>query len=58
MLDGGIIRPSQSLWGFAVVITKKMDGDHRLFVDFRPLNRLMKAEKRPIQNIEELIGEI
>lgn len=57
MLEKGIIGPSQSSWGFAVVIEKKKDGEHHFCVEFRPLNRRVKADKWPIQDME-LIDEM
>lgn len=38
MLSLGVIRQSPSAWSSHVVIVEKMNGDIRLFVDYRKLN--------------------
>lgn len=39
------------------MIAKEKDGGPRFRVDFRPLNKRMRADRWPIPNIEELIDE-
>lgn len=54
MLNDGVVRPSLSPCGFAVVITTKKYGKLRFCVECRPLNKRMKADKWPLHNHEEL----
>ena len=42
MLDGGVIRPSQSPWCNAVVLVRKKDGGLRFCIDFHRLNSRTK----------------
>ena len=58
MLKAGIITPSSSAWSFSVVIASKKDGKPRFCVDYRTLNRVMKADSWPLPKIEELFDEL
>nr|XP_009779181.1 PREDICTED: uncharacterized protein LOC104228414 [Nicotiana sylvestris] len=48
MLDTGIIVPSKSLYGSPVLFQKKHDGNLRLCVDYRALNKIIVKNKYPI----------
>ena len=60
MLDGGVIRPSQSPWCNAIVLVWKKDGTLRFCIDFRRLNARTKKDSYPIlrgpETMESLVG--
>lgn len=56
LLDAGIIRESSSEFASPVILVRKKDGDHRLCVDYRSLNKQMIKEVYPIPNIEEQLN--
>ena len=49
-----IITPSAAAWSFTVVIATTKDAKHRFCVDYRALNRVMKADKWPLPKTEEI----
>ena len=58
MLKAGIITASSSAWSFPVVIASKKEGKPRFCVDYRALNRVMKADRWPLPKIEELFDDL
>ena len=52
-----IITPSAAAWSFPVVIATKKDGKLRFCVDYRALNRVMKADKWPLSKMEEVFDD-
>ena len=54
MLEAGIITPSLLAWSFPVLIASEKDGNPRFFVDYRTLNRNMKADRLGLPKIEEI----
>ena len=60
MLDGGVIRPSQSPWCNAVVLVRKKDGTLRFCIDFRCLNAQTKKDSHLLphgpETMESLVG--
>ena len=53
MLDGGVIRPSQSPWCNAVVLVRKKDGGLRFCIDFHRLNSRTKKDAYPLPRMQE-----
>ena len=53
MLDGGMIRPSQSPWCNAVVLVRKKDGGLRFCIDFRRQNSRTKKDAYPLPRMQE-----
>ena len=58
MLKAGIISPSVSAWSFPIVIVAKKDGKSRFCVEYRALTRNMKADRGPLQKIEEIFDDL
>ena len=58
LLDAGIIVPASSAWSFPIVIASKKDGSLRFCVDYRSLNRVMKADRWPLPRIEEIFDDL
>ena len=53
MLDGGVIRPSQSPWCNTVVLVRKKDGGLRFCIDFCRLNSQTKKDAYPLPRMQE-----
>ncbi|GFW69071.1 hypothetical protein TNCV_2919691 [Trichonephila clavipes] len=53
-LNANIIKPSCSDYAAPIVLCKKKNGEHRLCVDYRNLNRKMIKDKFPLPLIEVL----
>ena len=53
MLDGGTIRPSQSLWCNAVVLVRKKDGSLWFCINFCRLNAQTKKDAYPLPHMQE-----
>ena len=58
MHKAGIISPSAAAWSFPVVIATKKDGKLRFCVDYRALNRVMKADNWPLPKMEEMFDDL
>ena len=56
MLDAEVIRRSNSLWSFTVVIVDKKDGTKRFYVDFRKLNQVTKKNSYPLPLIDDILA--
>ncbi|GFX05736.1 retrovirus-related Pol polyprotein from transposon 412 [Trichonephila clavipes] len=57
-LNDNIIKPSCSDYAAPIVLCKKKNGEHRLSVDYRNLNRKMIKDKFPLQLIEEVLDKL
>ena len=58
LLAKGLIRPSFSEWGAAVVFVPKSDGTLRLCVDYRDLNKQTMKNKYPLPRIDDLLDRL
>ena len=58
LLKKGLIRPSRSNWGAAVVFVAKSDGSLRLCVDYRDLNKQTLKNKYPLPRIDDLFDQL
>lgn len=57
-LSAGIVTPASSAWSFPIVIATKKDGKPRFCVDYRALNREMRADRFPPTMIQEIFDEL
>ena len=58
MLDGGIIRHSQSPWSSPIVVVRKKDQSIRLCIDFRLVNDLSIKDNFPLPRIEDCLDAL
>jgi len=58
LLDRGFIRPSSSPYGSPVLFVKKKEGDLRLCVDYRALNKQTVKNTYPLPRIDELLDRL
>ena len=56
--DAGFIRKSTSEWTSALRIVHKPDGEIRLTVDYKPLNKIIKSDNYPIPNIAAIYKKL
>lgn len=54
----GLIRPSRSSWGSAVVFVTKSDGSLRFCVDYRELNKVTVRNKYLLPRIDDLFDQL
>ena len=58
LLHRGFIRPSTSLWGTLVLISKHNDKTLRLCIDYRQLNMVMIKNRYPLLRIDDLFDQL
>ena len=58
MLEGGVIRLSQSRWSSPVLLAKKKSGDWRFCIDFLKINAVNKRDVYPLPRINDLLDII
>jgi hypothetical protein len=54
ILKKGYIFPNVSPWGSVVLFVKKKDGNLRLCIDFRQLNKVTVKNKYPLPRIDDI----
>lgn len=57
-LQDGIIQPSNSEYASPIVLVKKKDGNTRVCVDYRELNKKIERPQFPLPIIEDQINEL
>ncbi|GFX38313.1 retrovirus-related Pol polyprotein from transposon 17.6 [Trichonephila clavipes] len=57
-LNTNIIKPTCSDYAAPIVLCKKKNGEHRVCVDYRNLNRKMIKDKFPLPLIEEVLDKL
>lgn len=55
MMWEGIIWPSSSPRAAAIVMVKKKDGNHRVYVDYRQLNNSTIEDTQPLPCIDDML---
>ena len=58
LLDHGIIRHSTSPWSSPIMAVPKKNGDVRLCVDFRALNKVTAPDNYPLPRIDDLLATV
>jgi hypothetical protein len=58
MLNKGYIHPSVSPWGSPVLFVKKKDGNMKLCIDLKQLNKVIVKNKYPFPRIDDLFDQI
>ena len=55
LVKDGIIRPSCSEYASPIVLVKKKNGEIRMCVDFREINKITKRDNFPLPLIEDCV---
>lgn len=58
LLNEGVIRPSRSLYSSPIVLVRKKNGDMRLCVDYRELNKITVKVNFPAPLIDDQIDKL
>src|ERR1044072_2038859 len=58
MLDQGLIEKAKGSWAFPVVLVRKKNGKLRFYVDYRPLNKVMKRDEYPLPRIDDMLDSL
>ncbi|CAF0952553.1 unnamed protein product [Brachionus calyciflorus] len=53
-VKAGIIRPSKSPWCFPIRVVEKPNGEIRITVDYKELNKVIKDDNQPLPSINDL----
>lgn len=54
----GIVQESRSEWGTSTILVTKKDGDWRLCVNYRALNKITRNEPYPMPLVEDLVNDV
>jgi hypothetical protein len=58
IMKKGYIRPSVSSWGALICFVKKKDGNLKLCMDFKQLNKVIVNNKYPLSRIDDLFDQM
>lgn len=58
LLYQGCIRPSHSPYAFPIVVVPKKNGERRMCVDFRPLNKITIRDNYPLPLIDDCLERL
>lgn len=58
LLEQGVIRPSESEYASPIVLTRKKNGDIRMCVDYRALNKVIARDNYPLPLIEDQLDRL
>lgn len=58
LLDRGIIRPNKSEYSSPIVLTRKKNGETRMCVDYRALNKVIARDNYPLPLIEDQLDTL
>lgn len=58
LINNGIIRESHSPFASPMILVKKKNGQNRLCVDFRALNKITVKDRYPLPRIEDQLDEL
>jgi hypothetical protein len=56
--EAGIIRKSEGNWTSPLRVVHKPDGDIRITIDYKPLNRIIKNDNYPLPNISDIYKQL
>ena len=58
LIEKGFIRPSRSPYGAPVLFVRKKNGDMRMCIDYRALNKITVKNRYPLPRIDELLDRV
>lgn len=58
LLTNNIIRESKSCYASPAILVKKKNGDYRVAIDYRKLNKITVKDRYPLPNIEDHIARL
>lgn len=58
LTESGLVRTSSSPWGFPVLFVKKANGEWRMCIDYRALNKVTVRNTYPLPKIRDMIDMI
>ncbi|UYV80763.1 hypothetical protein LAZ67_19001657 [Cordylochernes scorpioides] len=58
MIENHIVKPSESLWSYPVILVRKKDGTWRFCVEYRRLNKITKKDAYPLPRIDDALDSL
>ena len=58
LLEKGLIRPSVSPYGSPVIFVRKPNGELRLCIDYRAINKLTVRNRYPLPRVDEILDKL